>query len=235
MRPRFRLRTLFALVTPVALLVVVVPHLIPKPTGFARGEAEAKQQIRRGHVTMYSVGMMMHPNSCYDASTGLPIEQIEGDIILDVDAEERARGHNEFVRRWMATGNVPPNSLKEYDGLIRAPLTTLDGSSFVDLPIQTPVKIGSFRIVYCRTIRSGMRTHHIIVRGPATRWKYELFAEHSEQFSAALIADSKIVVIRCFILGPIENGNDKYERVDLLDAYTGILLAVDSRLARAEG
>ncbi len=227
---RFRLRTLFVLVACVAMLIVVVPHWIPKGTGVARGEAEAKQQIRRGHITIYTYNMY-DSDSRYDASTGLPIEQIgAGPLRPGDDAMNRVWGHNEYVRRWIAQGNVPPNSLKKYDRLILAPLLSVDGSSFVDLPLQTPVRIGSFRIVYSRSVHSGIRTHDIFVRGPATRWKHQVYGKDTKQFSAALISDDKILAIRCFFPGRNANESDKYERVDLLDSYTGICLAVDSRL-----
>ena len=229
MRFRFRLRTLFGLVAIVALLIVVVPHWIPKATGVARGEAEAEQQIRRGHVTIYTYNM--DANSYYDASVGLPLEQIgAGPLMPGDDALDRAWGHNEYIRRWMAKGNVPPNSLKTYNGLILAPLRSLHNSSFASLPVQTPVTIGSFQVLYSRSVHSGMRTHDFTVRGPETRWQHQAYGNDAGQFSAALIADGKILVIRYFFPDPTANGSDKYEVVHLLDSYTGILLAVDSRL-----
>lgn len=232
MRFRFRLRTLFGLVAIVALLVVVIPHWIPKATGVARGEAEAEQQIRRGHVTIYTYNM--DANACYDASIGLPLEQIgAGPVMPGDDALDRAWGHNEYIRRWMAKGNVPPNSLKKYNGLILAPLQSLHSSSFASLPVQTPVTIGSFQIMYSRSVHSGMQTHNITVRGPETRWSHQVFGDDAGQFSAALVADGKILVIRYSSSDPTANGSDEYELVDLLDSYTGILLADDSRLGRA--
>ena len=238
MRFRFRLRTLFGLVAIVALLIVVIPHWIPKATGVARGEAEAEQQIRRGHVTIYTYNM--DANACYDASIGLPLEQIgAGPVMPGDDALDRAWGHNEYIRSWMAKGNVPPNSLKKYNGLILSPLRSLHSSSFASLPVQTPVTIGSFQILDLRSVHSGVRTHDITVRGPETRWQHQAYGNHQAyrndagQFSAALIADGKILVIRYFSPDPTANGSDKYEVVHLLDSYTGILLAVDSRLGCA--
>ena len=222
LRMRYSLRTLFGLVACSASVTAYLLILVPSRAGYVRGVAEAKQQIRRGHVTIY-ISNMADPESSYDASVGLPLEQIaSGPVYTEID--ERIQGHNEFISRWMANGNVPPNSLAKYNTLIAAPLQNLDSSCFVDLPNRTTIKLGALRVVYSRDVTLGVRTHRISVRGPTTSWEHVEFVEKADPFSAALVADGKILVVRYVSPDQSGQGTQSYERVYLLDSYSGICL-----------
>lgn len=219
---RFSLRTLFGLVACSALVTAYLLFLVPSRAGYDRGVAEAKQQIRRGYVTIY-ISNMADPESSYDASVGLPLEQIaSGPVYTEID--ERIQGHNDFISRWMENGNIPPNSLANYSTLIAAPLQNLDTSTFVELPNRTTIKLGALRVVYSRDVTLGVRTHRIGVRGPTTSWEHVEFVEKADPFSAALVADGKILVVRYVSPDQSGQGTQSYERMYLLDSYSGICL-----------
>ena len=79
----------------------------------SRGVAEVRDQIRRGHLTLYTFGLR-HFDQSYDSATGLPLEGIAG-CIVDDSIFRRTKDHNDYIENWIRQGNTPPNSLLAYN------------------------------------------------------------------------------------------------------------------------
>ena len=86
------------------------------------GVEEAWEQIRRGHLTLYTFGLRDFDRS-YDPATGLPLEGIAG---CEIDESVScAMEHNDYIKKWIDQGNTPPNSLRRYNRLIAKPFSEI--------------------------------------------------------------------------------------------------------------
>ena len=107
---------------------------------------EALEQIRRGHLTLYTFGLR-HFDQSYDPDTGLPLEGIAGCIVSDSDLR-RAQEHNDYIKNWINQGTPPPNSLRRYNRLIAKPISEISANSFVPLTLGKPVQLHGMKITY---------------------------------------------------------------------------------------
>jgi hypothetical protein len=81
---------------------------------YNRGAAEADAEIRRGEASIYTWGTTDQPLEFLDRGTGLPIKVIAGCVISEENIE-RAKGHDDRIRRYVAEKGPPDNSFKRWE------------------------------------------------------------------------------------------------------------------------
>ncbi len=183
---------------------------------------EAREQIRRGHLTLYTFGLRDFDRS-YDPTTGLPLEGIAG-CVVDESTLRRAREHNEYVKNWIRRGNTPPNSLLPYNRLIADPFSQIPASSFVPLTPQKPAKLANLEVTYA-IIRevTGSAYHTITVKSSSANWSNPVFIGNAARLGIALVADGRVVAITTSADDKEALGKS-YQSITLFDRPTGISL-----------
>jgi len=209
------------------LILVLVALFSTHSNDYAKGVAEAKAQIRSGHITLYAYG---HPGDGpdYDATTGLPLESIARCMPVD-SIVERLRGHNDYIERWIATGNTPPNSLRNYNDVIDRPFATIPTSLFASLSNTEAIKLGGIQIAYSRMpLRSDdIEEYKFLVTTSDGAWSDTVF--NARNFLIALLADGRILAMTY-----VFDGKDSFpgwldKRIQLFDTATGISLNYSKR------
>ena len=180
-------------------------------------------QIRRGHLTLYTFGLR-HFDQSYDSATGLPLEGIAG-CIVDDSIFRRTKDHNDYIENWIRQGNTPPNSLLAYNRLIGAPFSEIPSGRFVALTPRKPIHFDDLNVSYSIDLGSGTDVdHNIRVKSSSFDWSHVVFIQDARDFGVALVADGQILAITCFADGKEGYAGKTYQSIQLFDRSTGISL-----------
>jgi len=194
------------------------------------GVEEAKREIANEYVTIYETGapkVML-----YDTEFGLPVTYLP-EPINDI-VEDRIKGHNEYLRNYVAVSGLPKNSLTKWNDIILNPQKYF---------AQTDLKKTAFNPPYATATSALLQNHKVTVFGQGaqislhierkdtgkglSRWEPSFYSQDGK-FGRIEIADGPETTNLLFIFyddpAPLERGQSGTQHYQVWETVGGILL-----------